>query len=94
MEGGANVISEAVVDGTPVIASRIPGSVGLLGDDYAGYFPVGDTESLMELLMRAESDATFYRLLRQQCASRARLFRPEEERQRWRLLLAGEFFKR
>lgn len=87
IEGGANVISEAIVDGTPVIASRIPGSVGLLGDDYAGYFPVGDTERLRRLLLRTESDAGFYRLLRQQCASRARLFRPDAERERWRSLL-------
>ena len=34
MEGGANVVSEAVVAGLPVIASRIPGSLGLLGEDY------------------------------------------------------------
>jgi putative glycosyltransferase (TIGR04348 family) len=87
LEGGANVISEAVVDDTPVIASRIPGSVGLLGEDYSGYFPVGDTRRLRELLLRIESDASFYRLLRRQCASRARLFRPEEERERWRRLL-------
>jgi putative glycosyltransferase (TIGR04348 family) len=87
MEGGANVISEAVVDGTPVIASRIPGSVGLLGDDYSGYFPVGDTESLRELLVRAESDPGFYRCLQQHCSSLAWLFRPEEERERWRRLL-------
>jgi len=39
MEGGANVVSEAVVAGVPVIASDIPGSVGLLGEDYPGYYP-------------------------------------------------------
>jgi glycosyltransferase involved in cell wall biosynthesis len=97
MEGGANVISEAVVDGTPVIASRIPGSVGLLGDDYSGYFPVGDTQSLRELLVRAETDAGFYARLQQQCASLTPLFRPEEERERWRRLLdelAGDFMMR
>ena len=43
MEGGANIVSEAVMAGLPVIASRIPGSVGLLGEDYPGYFPVADT---------------------------------------------------
>ena len=45
-EGGANVISEAVAAGVPVLASRIDGSVGLLGRDYPGYFPVGDTAAL------------------------------------------------
>ena len=56
MEGGANVISEAVVAGLPVIASRIPGSIGLLGEDYPGFYPVEDTAALRDLLLRAESD--------------------------------------
>ena len=42
-EGGANVMSEAAVAGVPVLASRMDGNVGLLGADYPGYFPVGDT---------------------------------------------------
>ena len=33
LEGGANVISEALSDSIPIIASRIPGSVGILGDN-------------------------------------------------------------
>jgi putative glycosyltransferase (TIGR04348 family) len=89
MEGGANVISEAVVDGTPVIASRIPGSVGLLGERYPGYFPVGDTAALARLLIRAESDSGFYRRLRSQMKRLAPLFRPAEESARWKELLAG-----
>jgi glycosyltransferase involved in cell wall biosynthesis len=43
-EGGANVISEAVMASVPVIASRIPGTVGLLGENYPGYFEFGDTD--------------------------------------------------
>src|SRR5262249_44099359 len=53
-EGGANAISEAVVAGVPVISSHIAGSIGLLGEDYPGYFPVGDTQALADLLWRAE----------------------------------------
>jgi putative glycosyltransferase (TIGR04348 family) len=87
LEGGANVISEAVVDGVPIIASHIPGSVGLLGEDYPGYFPVGDTRALAALLRRAEADAGFYRRLKTHCARLAPLFRPSEERRRWRSLL-------
>jgi len=56
MEGGANVISEAIVNAVPVVASHIPGNVGLLGDNYPGYFPVGDTLSLARLLLHAEND--------------------------------------
>ena len=88
MEGGANVISEAVVDGTPVLASRIPGSIGLLGADYAGYFPVGDTAALLRLLVRAETQRDFYERLRAQCRKRVPLFRVNREREDWRTLLA------
>jgi glycosyltransferase involved in cell wall biosynthesis len=87
MEGGANVISEAVVDAVPVLASRIPGSVGLLGTDYPGYFPVGDTAALGRLLRRAERDPRFYRRLKTWCARLAPRFRPARERAAWRKLL-------
>ncbi len=89
MEGGANVISEAVVAGLPVIASRISGSVGLLGEDYAGYYPPEDEAALAGLLWKAESDPDYLRLLDRQCAARADLFRPEREREAWREVLAG-----
>lgn len=79
MEGGANVICEAVAAGTPVLASRIPGNVGMLGADYAGYFPLSDEAALAALLWRAESDPAFLDLLRRQCAARAPLFTPERE---------------
>jgi len=79
MEGGANVICEAVMAGTPVLASRIPGNVGMLGADYAGYFPLGDEAALAELMLRAETDPVFYRLLTDQCAARAPLFEPARE---------------
>ncbi len=55
-EGGANVISEAVVAGVPVLASRMDGNVGLLGGGYPGYFPVGDTPALARLLERLEQE--------------------------------------
>lgn len=87
MEGGANVISEAVVDRTPVLASRIPGSVGLLGADYPGLYPFGDTNALRSLLLRAELDRSFYHDLRSRCAKLARLFSPVSEREAWRGLL-------
>ena len=56
-EGGANIVSEAVVCGVPIIASRIDGNVGLLGEDYDGYYPAGDERALADLLYRAETDA-------------------------------------
>lgn len=89
MEGGANVISEAVVAGVPVIASHIEGSIGLLGADYAGYYPAADTASLTEILLRAERDRRFYASLAKACAARTPLFRPEREQQAWHDLLAA-----
>src|SRR5689334_18994424 len=55
-EGGANVVSEAIVAGVPILASRMDGNVGLLGRDYGGYFPVGNTQALADLMRRVESD--------------------------------------
>ncbi len=79
MEGGANVICEAVTSGTPVLASRVPGNVGMLGEDYPGYYPFGDTAALAALLERTERDGGFYAALRAACASRAPLFAPARE---------------
>jgi putative glycosyltransferase (TIGR04348 family) len=79
MEGGANVISEAVTAATPVLASDIPGNVGMLGRDYAGYFPAGNARALANLLYRAETERDFYRRLAQQCSLRAPLFAPARE---------------
>jgi putative glycosyltransferase (TIGR04348 family) len=87
MEGGANVISEALAVGTPVISSRIAGSIGLLGPDYPGYFPVGDTPALAELLHRAETDPVFYGELTAWCARLRGLADPARERQAWAELL-------
>jgi putative glycosyltransferase (TIGR04348 family) len=87
MEGGANVISEAVVDGVPVLASHIPGSVGLLGPRYPGYFPVADTDSLARLLNRAETDKPFYSRLVQSIHQLKPLFDPARERNDWEKLL-------
>jgi putative glycosyltransferase (TIGR04348 family) len=88
MEGGANVISEAVVAGIPVIASDIEGSIGLLGKNYGGYYPVGNEQVLKNLLLRMESDRSFYQNLERACLSRQVLFTPEQERQGWSDLLA------
>ncbi len=87
MEGGANVISEAVVAGLPVIASDIDGSVGLLGETYAGYYPVQNTQSLRELLLKAETEPGYLAMLERQCNERAGLFTREAEKQGWADLL-------
>jgi putative glycosyltransferase (TIGR04348 family) len=79
MEGGAHVVIEAVRSGTAVLASHIDGNVGLLGEDYAGYFPVGDAASLASLLQRVRDEPAALARLRDQCAARASLFDPSRE---------------
>ena len=80
MEGGAHVILEAVQSGTPVLASRIGGNVGMLGDDYAGYFDLGHAAQLAALVRRCATDKPFLQQLADQCARRAVLFAPGEEK--------------
>ena len=87
MEGGANVVSEAVVAGVPVIASDIPGNVGLLGPDHPARYPAGDTGALAALLHRAETEPGFLATVRAHGDARRDRFSPERERAAWAALL-------
>ena len=87
MEGSSNVLSEALACGVPVIASRIPGLMGTLGTDYPGYFAVGDTVALSEILLRAERDRKFYRSLKSICKSLSPLVSRKREVTAWKRLL-------
>lgn len=78
-EGGANVVSEVVVAGVPVIASDIAGNVGLLGRDYPGYYPVRDEAALARLLERAETEPGFLDTLERHGRKLKPLFRPAHE---------------
>lgn len=80
MEGGAHVVMEAVRCGTPVLASKISGNLGLLGADYRGYFAPDDAGGLAVLLQRVRGDASMLGALRAQCDARAPLFEPARER--------------
>jgi len=89
MEGGAHVILEAVQSGTPVLASRISGNLGMLGADYAGYFDVGDAAGLAALVQRCATEPAFLAHLQNQCALRAELFEPAVEKRHVLKLLAS-----
>ena len=86
-EGGANAICEAVMIGLPVIASRIDGNLGMLGDGYGGFFTSEETDGLAGILTRAESDAGFYNSLKQQVSTRAELFSYDREMAEWTKLV-------
>jgi putative glycosyltransferase (TIGR04348 family) len=79
MEGGANVVCEALRIGVPVLASRISGNVGLLGPGYGGYFALEDDEALARLIRRAAADGPFYRSLKRQVASLRQSVAPRSE---------------
>jgi glycosyltransferase involved in cell wall biosynthesis len=83
LEGGANVIGEAVVHGVPPLCSRIPGNTGLVGEDWPALFAVGDERGLAELLERGATD---------ELLARTEALRPSFAREReieaWRALLA------
>jgi len=80
MEGGANVICEAACIGTPVLASRMSGNLGMLGRDYPGYYPLFDAKALGRLIDRVAQDRKFAGALKRALAARRRLFAPASER--------------
>lgn len=87
MEGGANVLSEAIAASVPILASRIDGNVGILGADYPGYFDVGNTKQLARLLTRAESSPGYIAELKAWGKGLAVLTDPAREEQAWSNLI-------
>lgn len=89
LEGGANIVSEAIRIGVPVLASRIPGNIGLLGAGYAGYFRPGDARSLAALVLRFASEPEFRRRLDASIASLRPCVAPRTEARLLSAALAG-----
>jgi putative glycosyltransferase (TIGR04348 family) len=87
LEGGANVVSEAIANEVPIVCSRIPGNLGILGEDYPGAFEPGDTQGLADLMYRAEQDAAFYGQMKDWCLGLKPLVSPERESADWQKLL-------
>ena len=87
LEGGAHVVIEAITRGTPVLASRIAGNLGLLGEDYEGGFDFGDDAQLATLLQRCRDESAMLARLQAQCALRAPRFAPDQERADLRALV-------
>jgi putative glycosyltransferase (TIGR04348 family) len=80
MEGGANVIAEAARIGTPVLASRVSGNVGMLGRNYPGYFPLFDERALAQLIEKTMQEKKFHQALKRALSVRRKLFAPAAER--------------
>ena len=79
MEGGANVVSEAIRIGVPVLASRISGNVGLLGEDYSAYYKLGDGRALAALILEAATQPWYYRELKRRIAKLRPMVAPTNE---------------
>ncbi len=79
MEGGAHVVVEAIRSGTAVVASRIDGNVGLLGDDHPGCFPVGDAAALAAMLARLRDEPAMLADLQRRSAAASAAFDPARE---------------
>ncbi len=88
IEGGSNAITEALALGIPVLATRIPGNVGLLGEDHPGLYAPGDAGALADLIERAESEARFLDELASAGRARAWIAERPRERAAWARLLA------
>lgn len=86
-EGGAAVLGEAVVDGVPVLATRINSTIGMLGADYPGYFDVGETRELRTLMLRFENDVEFRNQLQHSIRKLKKDFSVETETESWKKLL-------
>lgn len=84
LEGGANAVLEAMTMGVPVLASRIEGNVGLLGNDYPGYFEEGRMAKALQAIMDQRVDLDEWNRL---LADRLRLFSRERESKSWLELL-------
>jgi putative glycosyltransferase (TIGR04348 family) len=87
-EGGSNAVSEAIALGLPILATAIPGSTGILGEDHPGLYPVGDARALAALFLRAETNEGFRSALEDRSRARAALVDPGRELESWRSLLA------
>jgi putative glycosyltransferase (TIGR04348 family) len=87
LEGGANVISEAIACGVPVLSTEIEGSIGLLGKDHPGYFRGGDAQGLADLLLRVEREPDLRAALADRSRALSPLVDPRRELEAWRRLL-------
>jgi glycosyltransferase involved in cell wall biosynthesis len=87
VEGGANSVGESIVLGVPVLASKIEGNVGMLGEDYGGYFGVDSKEELADLMRRVLHDEDFLETLLKQVKARGEFFLRENEMRDWMKLL-------
>jgi len=86
-EGGANSIGESIALGRPVLATRIEGNVGMLGENYDGYFAPDSPAELASLIKKICHDKSYQAHLEQQVLDQSAKYSRENERKGWLALL-------
>ncbi len=81
IEGAPNILFEAMSFALPMIVSRIDGHTAILGTDYPGYFPAGDTDGLRRLLLRAANERCFRESLCQHVRRISKRYKRGNEKQ-------------
>ncbi|MFT6862397.1 MAG: glycosyltransferase involved in cell wall biosynthesis [Akkermansiaceae bacterium] len=84
LEGGANAVLEAMSMGVPVLASRIEGNEGILGEKYPGYFGEGELDGMLQAIIDKRVELRDWVDL---ARARLPLFSPESEAACWLELL-------
>lgn len=88
IEGSSNAIYESIALGTPIIASAIPGNIGVLGKDYPGLFHLDDSKSLASILDTFSTSESFRNRIQEWCDALKVDFDPRREQKDWCDLLA------
>ena len=87
-EGGPGVFSEAIALGVPILASRIPASLAILGERHPGLFALGNQRELAALMRRIELEPRFLARLAAYSRRLAPRVDPARELGAWQRLLA------
>jgi len=82
-EGGSNSIAESITLGTPVLASNIPGNIGMLTHDYPGLFQANNPQSLATLIERILASSTLLKKIKIATESISQRFLPQMETKAW-----------
>ena len=77
-EGQALILQEALRAAVPIVATRVGGTPGLVGDAAAILVPAGDAQRLAEAVRAVLGDPALAARLREAAAARARLL-PDED---------------
>ncbi len=90
-EGGGCAMNEAAAAQTPILSSRNDASTSLLGENYPGLFPFGDTETLSALLYQCESEPHFCSQLLKNATNHLRNYRSASSNGSWSNILEELF---